>query len=209
MSINLLLNQNYKTTMSNLSPGSNIYLIGMMGSGKTTIGKYLAQDLNYRFVDTDQRIEAQKGKRISDIFQESGEDQFRKLETEVLKNLSVKTHHCVIATGGGIIQQETNWSYLRHGLVVWLDVDLEILKKRLVKDETRPLADKLGSLLTTRRPLYAQAHIQIAINQEQPPEEISAQIIQMIPTVLKLKFDNHKIFCFLTFDFCLYLITYD
>jgi shikimate kinase len=170
--------------MSNLLQGINIYLIGMMGSGKTTIGKYLAQDLNYRFVDTDQTIEAIAKQPITEIFQQSGETQFRELETKVLAELSVYTRS-VIATGGGIIQQQINWSYLRHGLIVWLDVDLAILKKRLVQDETRPLADKLESLLTTRRPLYAQADIQIAITQEQPPEEVSAQIIKTIPTVLK------------------------
>jgi shikimate kinase len=170
--------------MSNLLQGINIYLIGMMGSGKTTIGKYLAQDLNYRFVDTDQTIEAIAKQPITEIFQQSGETQFRELETKVLAELSVYTRS-VIATGGGIIQQQINWSYLRHGLIVWLDVDLAILKKRLVKDETRPLADKLESLLKTRRPLYAQADLQIAINQEQPPEEVSAKIMTMIPTVLK------------------------
>jgi shikimate kinase len=170
--------------MNNLLKGINIYLIGMMGSGKTTIGKYLAQDLNYRFVDTDQTIEAIAKQPITQIFQQSGETDFRELETKVLAELSVYTRS-VIATGGGIVQQQINWSYLRHGLIVWLDVDLAILKKRLVQDETRPLSDKLESLLTTRRPLYAQADIQIAITQEQPPEELSAQIIEMIPTVLK------------------------
>ncbi|MGL5795423.1 MAG: shikimate kinase [Waterburya sp.] len=170
--------------MNNLLKGINIYLIGMMGSGKTTIGKYLAQDLNYRFVDTDQTIEAIAKQPITKIFQQSGESQFRELETKVLAELSVYTRS-VIATGGGIIQQQINWSYLRHGLIVWLDVDLAILKKRLVKDETRPLADKLESLLTTRRPLYAQADIQITIIQEKSPEEVSAQIIKTIPTVLK------------------------
>jgi shikimate kinase len=170
--------------MSNLLKGINIYLIGMMGSGKTTIGKYLAQDFNYRFVDTDQTIEAIAKKPITQIFEESGETDFRELETQVLAELSVYTRS-VIATGGGIVQEQINWSYLRHGLIVWLDVDLAILKKRLVKDETRPLAGKLESLLTTRRPLYAQADIQISITQEQPPEEISAQITNMIPNVLK------------------------
>jgi shikimate kinase len=158
----------------------------MMGSGKTTIGRHLAQDLNYRFVDTDQTIEAIAQKPITQIFQQSGETYFRELETKVLAELSVYTRS-VIATGGGIIQQQTNWSYLRHGLIVWLDVDLAILEERLVEDETRPLADKLESLLTTRRPLYAQADLQISINQEQSPEEVSTQIIKMIPTVLKSK----------------------
>ena len=170
--------------MSNLLQGLNIYLIGMMGSGKTTVGNHLAQSLNYRFIDTDYTIEAIAKKPISAIFEQSGEAYFRELETQVLAELSVYTRS-VIATGGGIIQQQMNWSYLKQGLIVWLDADLEILKKRLVKDQTRPLADKLESLLETRRPLYAQADIQLTIQPEQSPEEISAQIIEMMPTVLK------------------------
>jgi shikimate kinase len=192
MSINLLVNQNYKTTMSKLLPGSNIYLIGMMGSGKTTIGKCLVEDLkdlkdlNYCFVDTDQEIEAKENRTIKEIFKTEGEAYFRKLETEVLKDLSDKTNH-VIATGGGIIQQKNNynWKYVQKGLTIWLDVDLEILKQRLAEDETRPLANDLESRLAFRRPFYAQSDIQIAIHQEQPPKEVSAQIKKMIPTVLK------------------------
>jgi shikimate kinase len=148
----------------------NIYLIGMMGSGKTTIGKYLAQDLNYRFVDTDQTIEAKEKKPITKIFQESGETNFRKLETKILEKLSVDTHS-VIATGGGIVEQRNNWDYLRQGLIVWLDVD---------SDETGSLADQLEPLLANRRSSYAKADIKISINQEQPPEEILAQIRESI-----------------------------
>lgn len=170
--------------MSNLLQGLNIYLIGMMGSGKTTVGNHLAQSLNYRFIDTDQTIEAIAKQPVSAIFAESGEAYFRELETKVLAELSVYTRS-VVATGGGIIQEQMNWSYLKHGLIVWLDVDLEILKKRVAEDATRPLADKLESLLETRRPLYAQADLKIAIKPEQSPEELSAQIIAMIPSVLK------------------------
>lgn len=170
--------------MNNLLQGLNIYLIGMMGSGKTTVGKCLAQDLDYRFVDTDSVIEAIAKKPIASIFQQSGEAYFRELETKVLAELSVYTRS-VVATGGGIIQQRTNWSYLRQGLIVWLDVDLEILKKRVAQDQARPLADKLESLLKTRRSLYEQADLHITIESTRSPEEISAQIIETIPTILK------------------------
>jgi len=170
--------------MKNLLQGLNIYLIGMMASGKTTIGKHLAQDLNYRFLDTDQIIETVAKKSISDIFLTEGEQYFRELETKVIAELSIYTRS-VISTGGGIIQQQMNWSYLRHGLIVWLDTDLKILQKRLAEDKSRPLADKLESLLETRLPLYAQADIRIAIDQEQPPADIAVKIIETIPTVLK------------------------
>ena len=170
--------------MSNLLQGVSVYLIGMMGAGKTTLGKQLAKDLNYRFIDTDQTIEAIAKQPITEIFASQGETHFRELETQVLGELSTYARS-VISTGGGIITQQINWSYLRDGLVVWLDVDLEILKKRLSDDQTRPLADKLESLLETRRSLYAQADIAIAINSNISPEEISAKIIEAIPSVLK------------------------
>ncbi|MGF1588917.1 MAG: shikimate kinase [Pleurocapsa sp.] len=170
--------------MSNLLQGLNIYLIGMMGSGKTTIGKHLAQSLDYRFIDTDQTIEAIAKKPISAIFEREGEVYFRELETKVLGELSAYTRS-VVATGGGIIQQQINWSYLRQGLIIWLDVDLETLQTRVAQDRTRPLAEQLESLLETRRPLYAQADIHIPIKPEQGPEKLSTQIINIIPTVLK------------------------
>ncbi|HEY9772088.1 MAG TPA: shikimate kinase [Coleofasciculaceae cyanobacterium] len=170
--------------MSNLLQGLNIYLIGMMGSGKTTVSKHLAQSLDYRFIDTDRTIEAIAKKPISAIFEQEGEAYFRDLETKVLAELSVYTRS-VISTGGGIIQEQINWSYLRQGLIVWLDVDLETLKKRVAQDRTRPLAEKLELLLETRRPLYAQADIHISTKPEEAPQEVSTQIIKIIPTVLK------------------------
>jgi shikimate kinase len=170
--------------MNNLLQGLSIYLIGMMGSGKSTIGRYLSQQLGYRFVDTDRAIATLAQKSISEIFASEGESYFRKLETQVLAELSTHTR-CVIATGGGIIQKQINWSYLRQGLVVWLDTDLAILQKRLSGDDSRPLAAQLENLLTIRRPLYAQADLHMAIATEQRPEAIAIQIVEKIPTVLK------------------------
>ena len=172
--------------MSNILQGINIYLIGMMGSGKTTVGKEIARQLNYRFCDTDQTIEAIARKPITEIFREQGEPYFRELETKVLAELSTYTRS-VVSTGGGIIGEQMNWSYLQQGLVIWLDVELEILKKRLASDETRPLADKLESLIQTRRPLYRQADLAIAVEADQSPIQISAKIIETIPTVIKSK----------------------
>ena len=170
--------------MSDLLQGVSVYLIGMMGAGKTTVGRQLAKDLNYRFIDTDKTIETIAQQPISEIFATQGEAYFRKLETQVLGELSVYTRS-VISTGGGIITEQINWSYLRDGLVVWLDVDLEILKQRLSHDKTRPLANKLESLLESRRSLYAQADLAIAVNSNLPPAKVSAKIISAIPSVLK------------------------
>ncbi len=170
--------------MNNLLQGLSIYLVGMMGSGKTTIGKYLSQQLDYRFVDTDEAIANVAQKSIPEIFASEGESYFRELETRVLAELSTYTR-CAIATGGGIIQKQINWSYLRQGLVVWLDTDLAILQKRLSNDDSRPLASQLENLLTIRRPLYSQADLRIEIATEHPPEAIASSIVEQIPTVLK------------------------
>jgi shikimate kinase len=164
--------------------GINIYLIGMMGVGKSTVGKLLAEKLGYRFFDTDTLIERVAQKTIPDIFATEGEASFRQLESQVLNELSAYTRSA-IATGGGIVQKPMNWSYLRHGLIIWLDADLELLNKRLEGDDSRPLASKLESLLETRRPLYDQADLHIRIQPEQTPEEIVREILTQIPTVLK------------------------
>jgi shikimate kinase len=172
---------------------NNIYLIGMMGSGKTTVGKLLAEKLDYRFFDTDDLIERLAQKTISEIFATEGEVRFRELESQVLRKLSAynrsafiesapaasraKLWRCAIATGGGIVQRQENWSYLRHGLIIWLDADLKLLNQRLTGDNSRPLANQIELLLETRRPFYNQADLRIAIKPEQTPEDIVTKII--------------------------------
>jgi shikimate kinase len=170
--------------------GINIYLVGMMGAGKTSVGKLLAQQLGYGFVDTDNVIEKAAGKSINDIFASEGEDSFRQMESKVLQEMSAFTR-LAIATGGGIILRLENWGYLQYGLVVWLDAPVELLVARLQNDTTRPLlknadlATELENRFHQRQPLYAQADLQISISQEQTPEQIAKQIIEAIPTVLK------------------------
>lgn len=174
-----------------LLKGVNLYLIGMMGVGKTTVGRLLAQHLSYGFVDTDTVIEKAAGdKPITQLFSEHGEATFRKLESQVLSQVCSFTK-LVIATGGGIVIQRENWSYLHHGLIVWLDVPVEILYRRLAEDTTRPLLQdtdlevKLRSLLNVRQPLYAQADLRISVSEEETPEQLATRIIQEIPSVLK------------------------
>ena len=176
--------------MSSGLQGINLYLIGMMGAGKTTAGQLIAKHLGYGFLDTDQVIVQVAGKSINQIFAESGEAAFRQLESQVLSGVCAHTK-LTIATGGGIIMSSINWSYLHHGLTVWLDAPPELLYKRLLDDSSRPLlkdADPLGklrSLLEQRRPLYAQADLRITIDEEKTPAEIAQQVIELIPTVLK------------------------
>lgn len=172
--------------MKDLLQGLNVYLIGMMGTGKTTVGKILAHQLGYRFFDTDILSERVAGKTINEIFASEGEDSFRELETKVLSELAACTRSA-IATGGGIVVRQKNWSYLHYGLIIWLDAPVELLMQRLANDNTRPLKDKLTSLLEQRRPLYAQADLHIPIDPDRTPAQIATQALEMIPTVLKPK----------------------
>ncbi len=180
--------------MQQLLQGVNVFLVGMMGTGKTTVGQKLAQRLNYRFFDSDVLIERVTGQSISDIFATQGEETFRQLETEVLSELAACTKS-VIATGGGMILKPKNWSYLHHGLIVWLDVSIPILTQRLAKDTTRPLLQasdlslKLQSLLEQRRSLYAQSDLQIIIDKYQTPDDTVDQILELVPTVIKTKLE--------------------
>ncbi|MEA5580987.1 shikimate kinase [Nodularia harveyana UHCC-0300] len=170
--------------------GINLYLIGMMGAGKTTVGQLLANNLGYGFLDTDSVITQLAGRSINDIFAEEGEPAFRQLESDVLAQVCAYTK-LVIATGGGIVLRQENWSYLHHGLVVWLDVPVELLYSRLAEDSTRPLLQdpdpqgKLRSLLEKRTPLYSQADLKITVTAEDTPAEIAHRIIETIPSVLK------------------------
>lgn len=138
----------------------NIFLIGMMGAGKTTIGKLLAKRLQKSFIDTDQEIEHRTGVKISVIFEIEGEAKFRARESGVLEELTVK-HNVVLATGGGIILHERNRSLLsQHGTVIYLNATVTDLWQRIQHDKNRPLLqvdqpeEKLQKIFAERDPLY-------------------------------------------------------
>ncbi len=152
--------------------GRSIVLIGLMGCGKSTVGRELSRATGLPFLDTDLLIEEQVGMEIPRIFAERGESHFRALETTLLSYL--RDHPSprssgIIATGGGIVLHPKNRSILRLlGLVVWLDVDLPNLLARTVRAQNRPLLcntdreAKLRELIATRNPLYEQtAHVRI------------------------------------------------
>lgn len=120
----------------------NLTLTGMMGVGKTTIGKRLAKKLNYAFVDVDKIIEKQEGESISSIFKNKGEDYFRKLETQqTLKEL--KKDKSVISLGGGAFLNSTIRQFSKkHSISFWLDVPIETVLKRIKKGKNRPVIGK-------------------------------------------------------------------
>jgi shikimate kinase len=171
--------------------GLNIYLIGMMGAGKSTIGPLLAEQLSYAFLDTDTTIERSVGKSITEIFQTVGEPEFRQIETRVLAEVSAHIR-LVVATGGGIAIERENWNHLHQGLVIWLDPSIDLIVERLQDDTSRPilatpgdLHTKLTDIYSARRHRYAEADIHMPITKDHSCEEIIDRILITIPTVLK------------------------
>lgn len=159
----------------------NIYLIGFMGSGKTTIGEILHKHLQMGYTDTDAYIEKTTGRVISEIFASEGEGAFRTYETEALKQIPTG----VIATGGGIVETEENISYMQeNGIIIYLKASLETIEKRLEGDLTRPLwkqstADRFA-LFTRRHELYESAAQIIVETDHKTAEKINAEVVSLL-----------------------------
>ncbi len=177
-------------TLKQRLSGRSLYLVGMMGSGKTSTGRPLAERLGYGFVDADAVIEQAAGCSIPEIFERDGEAGFRSLESQVLSAISQR-HSLVVATGGGVVTQPENWGLLHSGIVIWLDVVPDQLLHRLNADSTvRPLLQTtdpeaaLNALLNERRPLYGEADLTVVINDE-TPEAVADGILQLLPSLLK------------------------
>jgi shikimate kinase len=170
--------------------GLNIYLVGMMGAGKSAVGRPLAEALGYRFIDADVTLAEAAGRPIAEIFSSDGEAAFRALETSVLNGIA-SWHSLVVATGGGVVTRPENWGHMRQGVVVWLEAPEAELLRRLAADPTpRPLLDapdpaaRLEALLRERRPLYAQADLTVA-QQGGLPAEVALQVLDALPSVLR------------------------
>ncbi len=166
---------------------SNVFLVGFMGSGKTTTGKELAKMLGFRFLDTDQLIEQTSGKEIKAVFEEKGENYFRSEESRIIKSLNTKKNY-VISTGGGAwLFEENRVELLKSGWCVWLKVSPEKALKRLgAHIHLRPLlassADPLKTikaLLSERDKIYSIAHTSIDTN-DKNPKEVAFEIIKKL-----------------------------
>lgn len=145
-----------------IQSGSNIYLIGPMGSGKTTIGRRVAKRLKMEFLDCDRNLEKQTGASVNLIFDVEGESGFRNRESRMLKVLTSR-HNILLATGGGTVLEQQNRELLkRTGLVVYLQTPVRLQLYRLRQDRTRPLLQKgdreqkLTQLAADRNPLYEE-----------------------------------------------------
>lgn len=158
-----------------MNPSSNIFLIGPMGAGKSTVGRRIARALGLRFVDLDQVIENDAGSSIPLIFELQGESAFRARESETLRRVCVEDG-IVLATGGGSVLAEDNREVLRRrGFVVYLEASVDLQLERLARDHTRPLlrtpdrAQKLRELAAARNPIYRElADLQISADRAGP-----------------------------------------
>ncbi|GMP26320.1 hypothetical protein CsSME_00002804 [Camellia sinensis var. sinensis] len=180
--------------------GRCIYLVGMMGSGKTTIGRILSDVLGYSFFDCDAMIEQTVGgTSVAEIFKLYGESFFRDNETEVLRKLTMM-QRLVVSTGGGAVIRPINWKHMQKGISVWLDVPLEALARRIaaVGTGSRPLLHqeagdayskafmRLSTLLEERSEAYANANARVSL------ENIASKlgcidVCNLTPTVIVIE----------------------
>jgi shikimate kinase len=165
-------------------PFSNLILVGFMGSGKSSVGRLLATQLGFQFVDTDALVVQATGMQISDLFGQFGEEFFREREAEALHSL-VGREGLVVATGGGIVTRECNMPVLRSvGLVVALSASEDVIFERVSRNNKRPLLHTpnpratVSELLADREPLYAAAAAFIVDTSDKTHAEVADAILQ-------------------------------
>lgn len=172
--------------------GRSIVLVGLMGAGKSTVGRRLASKLGLPFMDADHEIEAAAGMSIPDIFSIYGEDYFRDGERRVIARL-LQEGPLVLATGGGaFMSEETRTRVAQSGISVWLKADVEVLMRRVRKRTNRPLlqnADPEGTmrrLIEIRHPVYATADLTVE-SHEAPHERIVNEIMRLLSAFLEAR----------------------
>jgi len=166
----------------------NIYLLGFSGSGKSTVAPILAKKLNCAFFDTDQWVENETRKSISQIFAEEGEESFRRQEMKCFE-IVAQMRQFVVAAGGGTVLYSKNWLNMKKsGLTVYFRCTPELLFERIKADETRPLLagteeerfDKIKNLLTIRAPYYEYADIIIEVVPAESVEIFAERLFQRL-----------------------------
>jgi shikimate kinase len=163
----------------------SIVLVGMMGAGKSSIGRRLAGRLGIPFIDADSEIESAAGMTIPEIFDKHGEPYFRAGEARVIARL-LENGPQVLATGGGsLLDAQTRALIGEKGVSIWLKADIDVLLKRTKRRNDRPLAEKIKDLLPVREPLYAQADI-IVQSRDEPHDTIVDEIMVRLPRHLAL-----------------------
>lgn len=188
MSKNISIHKAIHRLRSNIGERS-LVLVGLMGAGKTTIGKRLAQLLNLDFYDADHEIEHASQMSISEIFAQYGEQEFRDLEKRVILRLLNKGP-IVLATGGGAyINEQTREAIHDQALAIWLDADLDTLMDRVSRRSHRPLLQNdnpravMERLITERYPIYAKAHLSV-MSTRGKRDAVTRQVIKNVDAFL-------------------------
>ena len=165
--------------------GRPLVLVGMMGAGKTTVGRRLAARLGRRFVDSDEEVEKAAGMTIEDIFAAHGEADFRAGEVRVIARL-LKDHDLVLGTGGGaFINGETRSLVKASAVSVWIKADFDLLFQRVQRRSNRPLLktanprQTLQDLIDKRYPIYAEADVTV-VSKDVPQDQVATEVIEAV-----------------------------
>ena len=174
--------------------GRPLVLVGMMGAGKTTVGRRLAARLGRQFLDSDEEIEKAAQMSVTEIFEQRGEPEFRAGETRVIARV-LKTDNVVLATGGGaFVNPETRALVKGEAISVWLKAEIDILFERVSRRSNRPLLKTanpratLQQLIDDRYPIYAEADITV-ISRDVPQDTVANDVIAAVLAHLKQKDD--------------------
>lgn len=195
------MQSNTENTDAPKGPDSNtvlsdktIVLVGLMGAGKTTVGRRLAKRLGVDFVDSDQEIEKAADMTVAEIFSTYGEEDFRSGERRVIARLMGDKPQIIATGGGAFINQETRTLIKENSLSVWLDADVDTLVERTSRKDTRPLLktgdpkEILTKLLEERSPFYSEADVKVT-SEEGPHETVVEDIVSALEKHLDTKQD--------------------
>ena len=167
----------------------SIILVGMMGSGKSSIGRRLAATMELPFVDADAEIEQAAGMTIEDMFTVHGEPYFREGEERVIRRILLGSPQVVSTGGGAVVSAQTRAAIARSGISIWLDAPLDLLLQRVLRRDNRPLLKTgdpravLERLLAERRPYYAEANLKIE-SRDAPHEAVVDEILALLSSHL-------------------------
>ncbi len=161
-----------------------LWLIGMMGAGKTTVGELIAGRMGMALIDTDSLVESTSGQSISSLWEAGGEDDFRVRESDQIERIAAGEEDCVVATGGGVVLRRDNVATMRRtGTVIWLQAEPGELASRVDGSEVRPLLrnganeDRLARLLSERAAIYAHAAHHHVDTTSKTPDQVAREVM--------------------------------
>jgi shikimate kinase len=176
---------------------ARIYLVGFMGSGKSTVGQLLADRLEWTFTDLDRRVEERAGLSVRRLFVLGGEGRFRSAEYDALREASREGGRSIVALGGGAFSSEVNRALIRRsGVSVWLDVPFRSLVRRVAGDRHRPLAgdrDRLYQLFRARLPFYHEADVRVRAG-DASADRVAAEVLKALREDWSIVAERRRLF---------------